>query len=52
MWAVGENCVAAMKFENSGFTAPGVGILHTFFAQMWGPGPLQKFSGGGGAFQP
>ena len=45
MWAVGENCVAAMKFEISGFTTPGARLLHTFFAQV-GPRPPQFFSGG------
>ena len=43
--AVGENCVAAMKFEISGFTTPGARLLHTFFAQV-GPRPLSFFSGG------
>ena len=45
MWGVGENCVAAMKFEISGFTTPGPGF-YTLFLLRWAPGPLSFFSGG------
>ena len=34
--AVGENCVAAIKFQV--FTAPGARLMQTFFAQV-GPRP-------------
>ena len=46
MWAVGENCVAAMKFEISGFTTPGARFLHTFLAQVGLRPPSVFFSGG------
>ena len=46
MWAVGENCVAAMKFEISGFTTPGARLLHTFFCSGGPQAPLSFFSGG------
>ena len=40
MWAVGENCVAAMKFEILGFL------------QLRGQAFAHLLGGGGGAFQP
>ena len=48
MWAVGENCANAMKFEILGFTGTGARLLHTFFAQM---DQAPQFFQGGGAFQ-
>ena len=45
MWAVGENCVAAMKFDFSGFySSGGQDFAHLFF--RWAPGPLIFFQGG------
>ena len=54
MWAVGENCVAAMKFGILGFySSGGQDSAHLFCSDgSWGPGPLKKIQGGGGAFQP
>ena len=47
---MGENCLAAMKFKISVFTAPGAGLQYTFLLK-WGPGPPQIFLRGGGGFQ-
>ena len=44
MWAVGENCVAAIKFEISGFYSSGARFCTPFFAQV-GLRPPQIFSG-------
>ena len=48
MWAVGENCVAAMKFVISGFysSRAGARLLHTL--TQGGPDPPKFFRGGGG----
>ena len=48
MWAVGESCATAMKFEILGFYG-GQASAHIVCSD--GPGP-SIFSGGGGAFQP
>ena len=50
MWALGKNCVAAMKFKISGFyRSRGQAPAH--FSD--GARPTQFFSGGGGGnFQP
>ena len=53
MWAVGENCVAAIKFEISGFySSGGQALLHTFFCSDEARPPSNFFRGGGGLFKP
>ena len=50
--SVGENCVAAIKFEISGFYSSGGQASAHLFLLRWGPGSAQFFSGGRGLFNP
>ena len=48
MWAVGEKCVAAMKFVISGLYSSGDQASPHFFVQMRPRSPSIFFRGGGG----